>query len=483
MKQLKNILNYLLPTIIGSILPFITLPIFTRNLTATDYGALAMAQIYGSFLFSLNTLGLAVGYERDFFDAKKNGTSSELLYSVQLFVLISFLICITVTWFFKEYLSTIFIGTKEYSKLLFWSYVAIGISGLKTFFLLYFKNDQNSKSYFWYSIDENLLNVTLALFFVAYLKIGIFGLVIGQLISASFVLILLVIKFLKILPFKYDFHALKSALSIGIPLTPRVFSGFINKSIDKYLVGKLSSLGGTGILTIAYKAANIVFSFMTALENVFLPNVYKIMFNEDEKNASFLIGKYLTPYIYISTGFCLLVVSFIHEFFYFFTSPSFHEGGTISIILIMLYGTYFFGKIPQLTYKKKTYIISILSYVSLVFIIIISIPLVKFYGLLGSVLATLISGVIMGGLTFYISQKHYIIYWETKKILIIFSIFWFSSIGIILLDFLMLKYFYVLIFKIIFIFIYFYFGFKINIFQKHFFQKINIFLFNKNTNS
>ena len=80
MKQLKNILNYLLPTIIGSVLPFITLPIFTSNLTATDYGALAMAQIYGSFLFSLNTLGLAVGYEREFFDAKKNGTSSVLLY-------------------------------------------------------------------------------------------------------------------------------------------------------------------------------------------------------------------------------------------------------------------------------------------------------------------------------------------------------------------------------------------------------------------
>lgn len=479
MKSLKNIINYLLPTFIGSILPFITLPIFTRNLTATDYGAIAMAQIYGSFLFSLNTLGLAVGYERNFFDAKKNGTSSELLYSVQLFVLISFLICITVTWVFKEYLSIIFIGSKEYSQLLFWSYIAIGISGLKTFFLLYFKNNQNSKSYMWYSIDENILNISLALYFVAYLKIGIFGIVIGQLISASFVLILLVIKFLKILPFRYDFQVFKNALSIGIPLTPKVFSGVINKSIDKYLLGKISSLGGTGILTIAYKAANIVFSFMTALENVFLPNVYKIMFDEDEKSASFLIGKYLTPYIYLSTGFCLLVATFIHEFFYLFTTPSFHQGGTISIILIMLYGTYFFGKIPQLTYKKKTYIITILSFVSLIITIFISIPLVKFYGIFGAALATFISGVTSGALFFYISQKYYIIYWETKKILIIFSIFWFSSIGIIILDFLMFKYFYILLFKLFFICIYFFYGFKINVFQKISLQNIRLSLFNK----
>jgi O-antigen/teichoic acid export membrane protein len=462
----KNFLNYLLPTIIGGLLPFITLPIFTRLLSLADYGVFAMAQICGSFIFSIMTLGLFSGYERDFFEAKKNGKSSELLYSVLIFVFISFILGAILTWIFKTQLSKLFIINLQYSDLLFWAYISIGISGIKSFFLLYFRNYQDSKSHMRYSIDENLLTVFFSLFFVAGLKIGISGLVFGQLISSSLVLILLVAKISKTLPFRFDLQILKSTLYVGIPLTPRIFTGFMNKSLDKYLAGILISTSSAGILSIAYKVANILFSIMTAVENIFIPKVYEIMFNEDEQKAGLLIGKYLMPFIYLTFGICIITVSIIHEFFYIFTAPDFQGGANISIILVMLYGTYIFGKIPQLVYKKKTYIITLISYLSVLILFLSSIVLIKYFGIYGSVIATTMSGLITGAITFYISNKHYKIIWQKKKIVMIMSTFFLSSICIIVFDILSFNYYFIIFFKFLTLIIYLFIGLNSKILHK-----------------
>ena len=459
----KNFLNFIIPSIVGGLLTLITLPIYTRYLSPIEYGTLALAQIFGSFIFSLNTLGLSIGYERDYFEAKRDGKSAELLYSVLTFISASFILCSFIVWIFDDYFSFITNIDKKYSNLLFWSYISIGFSGIKSFFLIYFKNTGDSTSFMKYSLDENILSIILSLLFITQFNLGVFGIVFGQLISTSFILILLVRKIIKLMPFKLSLTIFKKAIFIGLPLTPRIFTGLINKSFDKYIVANFVSISGTGILSISYKVANMVFGFMTALENIFIPKVYDIMFKEDEKKGGVLIGNYLMPFIYVSYGFCLFIVLVIHEFFYFFTSPAFYDGANISILLIMLYSTYFFGKTPQLIFKKKTHIISIISYFSIALIIVINLILVRPYGIFGSAFATLISGLITTLITFFYSNKYYKIIWPTSKILIILTIMFFSSISVIVLSLLKFKYIYIIFFKFIFAGIYILLGFKIKI--------------------
>ena len=47
-RQIKNTIIYTLPLIITSVLPLVTLPIFTRILTLNDYGNLGLAMVYAS---------------------------------------------------------------------------------------------------------------------------------------------------------------------------------------------------------------------------------------------------------------------------------------------------------------------------------------------------------------------------------------------------------------------------------------------------
>ena len=58
-------------------------------------------------------------------------------------------------------------------------------------------------------------------------------------------------------------------------------------------------MGGVGIYHIGQRLANVSYLFMNAIQNIYAPEVYNKMFNL-EKEGGEQIGKYLTPYIFIS---------------------------------------------------------------------------------------------------------------------------------------------------------------------------------------
>ena len=445
-RQIKNSFIYLIPVIVGNLIPLLTLPIFTRVLTKEDYGVYALAQVYAVFMTGLINFGLIVGYERNFFEYKDEKRTSELLYSTLAFVIVSYALCVLLTYLFKSTLAGWIIGSADYRYLLFWAFCSTGLMSLKVYYLTYFKNTEDAKSLVWYTIDESILGVLLSLFFVVYLRIGIIGLVFGQLLASLAVLSALVFRFLKRLPPCFNWHILKDSLKLSYPLTPRIFLGVIGNQFDKYMIGLLGSIGGVGIYSIGQGVSYGVFIYMTAIQNVFSPQVYKRMFQLGDKGGE-AVGQYLTPFAYLSILFGLLISIFSEEIIFILTPESYHAATDIVIILSMLYGSYFFGKHPQLIFAKKTYMTSILTLVSIALNVAINIPFILKWGAVGAAWGTLTAGLVSGFISFVISQRYYEIKWEYRKIGAIFIIFFGASIGMILLRNAMIGYEFRLIFK------------------------------------
>lgn len=466
-RSLKNGLLYIVPFLVGSVLPIVTLPIFTRVLTIDDYGIYALTVVYAVFVTGIANFGLTIGYERNFFDnaGDKNKTAALLFSSL------SFVICVTlflgvVTFLFRGTISKWIMGSEKYGHLLVWSFFATAITSLKTYFLTYFKNTENAKSYVWFTIDENLLNVLFSLFFVVYLRLGVLGLIFGQLIAGSIVFVLLAYKFARMLPFVFSMILLKDSLKLSIPLTPRIFFGIIGTQFDKYMIGLLNTVGGVGVFSLGQKIANIVFTFMTAIQNVFSPQVYKRMFEMDERSGGEAIGKYLTPFIYISIAGGMFVSLFSEEIIVILTPPSYHDAINVVSLLSLLYGTYFFGKQPQLLYAKKTGIISILTLTGIVLNVIINIPFIKVWGFIGAAYGTLLAGILSGAISFWFSQKYYYIKWEASKLILIYSSFFLFTFATILLRNFEINYQFRLMFKFAFTILYGFLGFKFDILTK-----------------
>jgi len=117
--------------------------------------------------------------------------------------------------------------------------------GLKIYYITYFKNTDNANYFVSYSLAENLIAVFLSFFMVAYLRIGVIGLIWGQLLAATAIFTILSFRFFRLLPVSVDLGALKSSLKLSLPLTLRIFFGVIGNQFDKYMIGLLASVGGS----------------------------------------------------------------------------------------------------------------------------------------------------------------------------------------------------------------------------------------------
>ncbi|RJR40153.1 MAG: hypothetical protein C4576_20410 [Desulfobacteraceae bacterium] len=425
-KQIRNAGLYLLPVIAANLFPLLTLPIFTRILSKEDFGVWSLSLVYATFANGIANFGLTVGYERNFFEYKEPYRVAGLLYSTLLFVIFSFTVGAVLTRIYSPPLSAWIIGSPDEADVLFWSYCAVGVMGMKTYFLTYFKNTGNAKAFVWYTLDESILGVILSLFMVAYLRIGLIGLIWSQLLASSIVFSVITYKFLRFLPPCFDLAALRDSLKLSLPLTPRIFFGVIGSQFDKYMLGLLNTVGGVGVYTIGQKMANLVFTFMTAIQNVFAPQVYRYMFEGGEDGGK-LVGRYLTPFLYFSISVALVISLFSEEIVKLVAPRSYDDAIDVVTILPMLYGTYFFGKQPQLIFAKKTYLTSLLTLFSISINIAMNIPFIIRWGAIGAAWGTLLAGLISGGVSFWFSQHYYRISWEYGKIGWIFLIFFGSS--------------------------------------------------------
>ena len=300
---------------------------------------------------------------------------------------------------------------------------------------------------------------------MVYLRIGIIGLVLGQLLAGIITFSLLSFAFLRSKPITFNLAGFKNSLKISLPLTPRIFFGVIGNHFDKYLIGLLNTIGGVGVFSIAQRIANITFTFMTAIQNVFSPEVYKRMFEMGEEGKK-SIGQYLTPFLYVSISIAVLISLFSEEIISVLTPVSYHGAIEITIILSMLYGIYFFGKQPQLIYMKKTYITSIMSLVRIGVNIGINIPFIAKWGVMGAAWGSLLAEIISGSISFTVSQYHYKIEWEYRKIGSIFLVFFGSAIMMILLMYFGVDYWIRVIVKVLLLSTYLILGMRLNILTK-----------------
>jgi O-antigen/teichoic acid export membrane protein len=428
-QQIKNGFTYLLPIVVGNLIPIVTLPILTRILSKEDYGVLALCQVYAVFLTGICNFGLVLVYERDFFQHRDPQRAAELLYSLQLFALATSLLGGAGTYLFRGLIAQKIAGASSYGNLLFLSYCAQTVINLKLYYLTYFKNTENARSYTWYTIDETLIGSTSSLLLVAYFRVGVIGIVYGQLIASSVVFLLLSVRFLRVLRLTFHAKLLRDSLRLSYPLTPRLFLGVVGSQFDKYMLGLMNTIGAVGVYSLSQRIANAVFIFMTALQNVFSPQVYQRMFDlGDRARAS--IGRYLTPFVYASILVALLVSLFAEEVVSLVMPPSYHGAAPIITILCLYYGFLFFGKIngTQLLFAKKTLWSSVLSVVGIVLNVAINIPFILKWGAMGAAFGTLLAGLVSGAFSFIVSEHYYRIEWEYKKVGSIFLIFLSSSL-------------------------------------------------------
>ena len=430
-KQVKNTLLYLGPAIVSNALPIISLPIILRNLSTQEYGAYALSLACALFILSICHFALGGVYERNFFVYKGDRESSQLLYTTLMFVFSMTLLAGFITYIFRVQFAEWIIHSGEYGNLLFCTFCAQGIFNLKAYFVIYLKNMGRAKPFVVYTIMESFVSVCFSLYFVALLKLGPLGIPLGTLIGSTSVFLVLTLSFLKRVPFRLNRTCLISSLKLSLPLMSTRVVGAAGKHFDKYIIGVLSSVGGTGVYAIGQKVANLAFIYMTALQNVYGPMVYHKMFTLGP-NGGKEIGRYLTPFAYVSVASGLFISLASEDIVRLLAPATYQNADAIVNLLCISFVISFFAKQPQLMYAGKTIIQSVLTIVNFVFTVVLLYVFVNNFGVIGAAIGTIIVNVIYIYLLLWQGQKYYRIIYEIPKLSLIFGTFIVMSISVFL---------------------------------------------------
>jgi O-antigen/teichoic acid export membrane protein len=395
-------------------------------------------QVYGKFIYiysfflilgSLSSFGFLVNYRRNFFEYKKYQDLNDFLFTT-LFYLFLISVIILILYFFINF----FFFKIENIYLLLLS--SIFLDNLIQCIFVHFENQKKAKKLFFYNLIKSFLYFLIAftlLFFNQEEKSLIYSLFASKII----IFLIISIKNINFSSSKIKVKYFLDLFKISYPSTPRIMFGQLNASIDKIMISNFISFSASGIYSIGQSIAYSVYQITTSLDKVYVPKVYKYLF--EKKNHK--IGPYLTPFIYVY-GWASIIVIFLSNFFVtFFLDQQYLFSKYIILIFSLNYFALSFYKISghQLLFKKKIWLSTNIFFINILLNVILNIPLIYYFGMTGAAVASLIANLIAIITSIRYANKYAFFSYELKKLFIICSFVIVSFILAIALNIISLK--------------------------------------------
>lgn len=436
-REFKAVFYYLIPTVLSNALPLISLPFLTRELTPTQFGLIAIIQVFSMVVFAFTNFGLASSFERNYFQYKSRTQIAALTWSCFAYLFFTGLLVSAASHLATPVIERYVVRSDTPVWTIFFGLLAAHLRGANDIAYRYLRNAELPRSFAAIAVGEGVTSFGLTLVLVIGLGAGVRGYFIAQMMASLVGSILLAIRISTLLKPRLDGLILREALLLGAPLTLRGVLGLVASQLDKYLLSLIGSLAAVGIYSIGQRVAQSVFVIMNAFDFVFIPKIYRMMFeakgadttDERASEVPFEIGRFLTPFVFATALVCLGIALFSEEALFVLAAPTFHQSIEIAGVLCLSYASMIFGKVNgrQVMFARKPRLSVWLALVAIVTTAAISVPIVMARGLEGAAWATLISTLLNAIVCHWQAQKCFRIRWEYRTVAAIFG-FTFSAV-------------------------------------------------------
>ena len=385
---LKNTLILLLGKISVQFISFLMLPLYTKALSANDYGIIDIVLTYVALFSPVVTMQLEMAAFRFLVDKRFNENEKSKIITN---VLITSFVCLSFSLSIFYFVS----GLLNYKYTIYTIFLILTTS-LYGIILQISRGEGKNIDYSIACVVSGLLNITLNIYFLIYLKIGLTGMFLAQIISTSISILYLYIKLgiYKDLNIKYyEKECVKELLKYSFPLVPNGIIWWVINVSDRTIIKFLISNSANGIYAISNKFSGL---FINAY------NIYNMSWTESvslniNNNEDDFINKAFNKSIKFFSLSCLIIISAIPFVFKPLVNEKFNEaydyipilmlGTFINIIASLLGGIYI-----ALKETKKTMYTSLFAGIVN---ILVNVLFIRIIGIYAAAISTLISFLII----------------------------------------------------------------------------------------
>ncbi|MCL2041086.1 MAG: oligosaccharide flippase family protein [Bacteroidales bacterium] len=425
---------YGMSSILGRLLNYLLVPVYTRVLAPGEYGDFSVMFSYVGILIVIVTYGMETAYFRY---AAKYGNNSNVYSSTFWSVFVTSALFIVLTQCFASPLALL-IDYADHPEYVRWFGWVIGIDALTSIPFAYLRQMGKAKKFAIVRLVNIAIFVLCNLFFIvlspyimnkggdSLLKplIGAFFnekklvsyVFISNVISSASMLLLLFPEILKGFG-KFDVMIWKKLMTFAIPMLFVGLSGNINENIDRLMLRYMLPAGiaeaQVGIYSACYKISILMALFTQAYRYAAEPFFFNYA---KEKDSKTVYATLLNYFVIIVCALFLLTMLFL-DVIIIIIGQEYREGQTVIPILMM--ALLFLGVYYNLSiwYKlsDKTIYGAIISFIGAAITIIVNLITIPFFGFIGSAWATLACYTSMMVISYFWGQKHFAVNYNIKK--------------------------------------------------------------------
>ena len=332
-KHVRNISIYFIGSFILQAIGFISMPIFTRVLSTSDYGSFIVFKSAVSAISIIITLRVSASIPIARVHYSDDKFSSYMRDLVILAICIAMLFSILVL-IFSDFISNIL---KFDSFLLFHVMLQSLGMDLSIIYTLYTIQVSKPKANVIFSLLLSVSIIILSLVFINIVNEPRYhGRIYGASLAYVFVILFVVWKFFsfpKLSPEMYKNW--KFALFVGSPMVLHLFSNIIISQSDRIMIKYYLGSSQTAIYGVSYTIATLGLLVSEVLNKVWIPWYFK---NTKQNNTS-KINELLKYYLNIMALVFSLLIYVSPEILMVLAPPEYSSGVTIIPVIIM--GIYF----------------------------------------------------------------------------------------------------------------------------------------------
>jgi len=427
---------YGLSSIVGRLLNYLLVPLYTRYFIPAEYGVVTELYAYVAFLVIILTYGLETAFFR--FSQKKY--DKDLVYSTSLISLIISSILFVFIMISSQQTIANWLEYPQNPEYVMWFALIIGLDAVSSISFAKLREKEQAARFALVRLVNIFINIGLNLFFIIYCpyalenglpttdfvnsiydpKVGVGYIFISNLFASGVTILMLLPEMIKS-SWGFNIMLWKKMMWYALPLLVAGLAGMTNETIDRILLKQLlpqgiDKMAAIGVYGAFYKISIIMILFIQTFRFAAEP----FFFSQEKQHNSRKIYADVLKYFVILASLIFLSVMLYLDVVKHFIGSSFHSAEGIEIVPILLMANLFLGIYYNLSiwYKltEKTGYGAILAIFGAIITLILNIILIPRIGFIGSAWATLFCYFSMMVGSFLIGRKHYSIPYDLKRI-------------------------------------------------------------------
>lgn len=417
---------YLIANIINRGGAFLLIPLYTRYMSVTEYGALELIYSFTLVITVLLSAGMSHATLRFYFEYKDVKNRQEVITTnfAVTFLLGLLGCCILLIW--SDEICILLFDSKTYKIPLLYSLLVILFSITSEILLAYLRAIENSWLYVGTSVVKFLVQVCLSSYLLVIRGQGVEGVMAANLASVFIVWLILVIFSAKHCGYQIDLNKTSRILTYSLPFFLSSIVGVVASNMDRFFIKHYLTLADVGIYGLGAKFGLILVLVVSEpFFRAYGSYRFSIIENENSKEIQALVLKYIFA-LAVFVGLSLSLYS--NDLIKLMAKETFSKAYIIVPFIVLGYvfstATYCFQ--TGILYKKKTKFMFYISFCTLVVSVLFNFSLVPFYGALGAAISFTFVKLVESVVTNFISQKLYPMKYDVR------AMSCFLGIGIIL---------------------------------------------------